>query len=101
MEGYGRSTSSRIVENGVEEIAQMCAGHATPSSRPLSSLKELLKNKTPNCSVYELIRCHTSCWKALPEEVKSGRNHKFENLIGETAKQVKSTYTSLLQLLPE
>ena len=49
--------------------------------------------------VFDLTRCYSRLWRALPENVKSGNDPKFSTLIDESLKQVKNSYQDLLKLL--
>lgn len=74
--------------------------HVPYSAGLLSLQSSLLQNKEP-CSIYERIRCHSKCWNALPETAKSGADSKLYSLADSTSRLIRSSYSSLLQLLPQ
>src|ERR1700710_2781756 len=69
---------------------------------PFESLFQQLQNKrsSKSSSTYDLVREYSRCWKELPEEFKAGRNGSRETLAIQALDLVKSSYTSLIDLLP-
>ena len=66
---------------------------------PLACLSFILRIIPDSWLVFDLIRCHSRLWQALPENVKSGNDPKFSTLVDESLKQVKNSYQNLLELL--
>jgi acyl-CoA synthetase (AMP-forming)/AMP-acid ligase II/acetyltransferase-like isoleucine patch superfamily enzyme/acyl carrier protein len=73
-----------------------------PSTAPLRSLSRVITTHkhTNGLSTFQLIQEYTRCWKALPENVKSGQTREHDELLKACLASVKSSYTSLLDLLP-
>jgi acyl-CoA synthetase (AMP-forming)/AMP-acid ligase II/acetyltransferase-like isoleucine patch superfamily enzyme/acyl carrier protein len=69
---------------------------------PLESLFYSLQHEKSNKgrSIYDLVREYSKCWKALPEEAKAGHNGPYGTLATQTLDLVKSSYASLIDLLP-
>lgn len=70
------------------------------SCLPLACLSYVLAAYPGRWPVFDLIRCHTKLWRALPEEAKSRRDSKAACLVATTSAQVKGSYQSLTDLLP-
>ena len=70
-----------------------------PSYVPLACLSFILRSTSDSWPVFDLIRCHSRLWRALPENFKSGNDPKSSTMVAESMKQVKASYQSLLQLL--
>ena len=88
-------------ENASQILSSPSPTSRTPNDIPLTVLRDDLVNRRISCSVYELIRLHTRCWKDLPETAKSGHGSEHNDLIETTSRLVKSSYASILDLLPE
>ncbi|MCJ1246778.1 hypothetical protein MMC30_003987 [Trapelia coarctata] len=71
-----------------------------PSCLPLACLSYALATYPGRWPVFDLIRCHTKLWRVLHEEAKSGRDLRAIRLVATTLAQVKSSYRSLIDLLP-
>jgi acyl-CoA synthetase (AMP-forming)/AMP-acid ligase II/acyl carrier protein len=89
-------TSSKALRT----IGSMEDGH-TSSVEPLTQLRNFLASSQSSCSLFELILCYARCWRQLPEATKSGRDTTHEDLVESTLRLVKSSYDSLLDLIPE
>ncbi|MCJ1478824.1 hypothetical protein MMC13_007508 [Lambiella insularis] len=72
----------------------------TPSYIPLASLSYVLTTFSGSWPVFDLIRCHSRLWRALPEEAKSGHASDNIDLVVTACTKVKSSYRDLLDLLP-
>lgn len=70
-----------------------------PSCVPLACLSFILRIIPDSFPVFDLTRCYSKLWLALPENVKSGNNPNFSTLVDESQKQVKNSYQDLLGLL--
>lgn len=70
-----------------------------PSCVPLACLSFILRVVPGSWPVFDLIRCHSRLWRALPDTVKSGHDSKFATLVDESLAQVKSSYRDLSDLL--
>jgi acyl-CoA synthetase (AMP-forming)/AMP-acid ligase II/acetyltransferase-like isoleucine patch superfamily enzyme/acyl carrier protein len=88
------------VSPSLHNLANTLSTSHTPSHMPLEYLKSYLTGKRSNNSIYDLIRFHTECWKRLPEDAKSGLGSEHDGLVETTSRLVKSSYTSILDLLP-
>ena len=70
-----------------------------PSYVPLACLSFILRSTSDSLPVFDLIRCRSRLWCALPENVKSGNDAKSSTMVDESLEQVKASYQNLLQLL--
>ena len=70
-----------------------------PSCVPLASFWFIVRIIPDRWPIFDLIRCHSRLWGALPESVKSGNDPKFLRLVDQSLKQVKDSYQDLLGLL--
>lgn len=61
-----------------------------------SFILQIIPNSWP---LFDLIRCHSRLWRALPENVKSGNDPRFSTLVDQSLQQVKTSYQDLLELL--
>ena len=66
---------------------------------PLACLSFILDTEPGPWPIFDLIRSYTKCWRALPEEAKSGQELTYSNLVEKTIHQVKGSYHSLTDLL--
>jgi len=73
---------------------------ASPSFAPLDVLSTLIESVPGNWPVFELVLAHTRAWKHLPEEAKAGRQTPHDALLWRSILQVKTSYSSLLDLIP-
>jgi len=73
---------------------------STPSFAPLDVLSTLIENAQGSWPVLELILAHTRAWKHLPEDAKAGRATAHDALLRRSIFQVKTSYSSLLDLIP-
>lgn len=79
----------------LESIPQ---GHE-PSCVPLASFSFIIRIIPDSWPAFDLIRCHSRLWGALPENVKSGNHPQFLRLVDESLNQVRNSYQDLLGLL--
>jgi acyl-CoA synthetase (AMP-forming)/AMP-acid ligase II/acetyltransferase-like isoleucine patch superfamily enzyme/acyl carrier protein len=87
------------VSPSLQNLASVLSANHIPSHIPLEYLNSYLKSKRHEDSIYDLIRFHTKCWKRLPEDAKSGRSSEHDGLLETTSSLVKSSYTSIFDLL--
>lgn len=73
----------------------------SPSSAPLEELSTILSTESGPWPVFDLFCCYTRLWKHLPEEVKAGRSSNNADLLERLSKQIKSTYSGIISLLPD
>ncbi|PSK44210.1 hypothetical protein B9Z65_190 [Elsinoe australis] len=71
-----------------------------PSTAPLSILSTLLSLDHRQWPVFDVHCSFARAWKHLPEVVKAGEESYDLDFASKVQHQVKSTYTSLLNLLP-
>jgi hypothetical protein len=69
-----------------------------PSYAPLDLLDTLLDSTSVGWPIFELILAHSRLWRHLPEDAKAGRTSTHAELLSKTLQQVKSSYSSLLDL---
>ncbi|KAJ4141732.1 hypothetical protein NW768_000949 [Fusarium equiseti] len=82
--------------------AQLLAALPTtgqPSTRPLHLLHALLEEVSGPWPVFDLVKCLTLVYKALPEDVKTGKDEKSALLLKQTSDLVKASYSSLAQFI--
>lgn len=73
---------------------------SSPSFAPLDLFSTLLDNKPGKWPVFELILAYARIWKHLPEDAKAGRPTPYDHLLQKSLYQIKSSYSSLLDLFP-
>jgi acyl-CoA synthetase (AMP-forming)/AMP-acid ligase II/acetyltransferase-like isoleucine patch superfamily enzyme/acyl carrier protein len=67
----------------------------------MKSLHDRLStSQQPIASPFELIQSYAKYWKLLPEDAKAGRSSEHDKLVRDTLALVKSSYSSMLDLLP-
>src|SRR6266480_4714774 len=106
MEDRLRASFSKYLPDGnipsyTKEFFNSISATQIPSARPLACLTACLAVNQHSLSVYELVRCYNKCWKSLPENAKSGLGSEYDGLIETTSRLVKSSYSSMLDLLPQ
>ena len=69
------------------------------SHRPLQLLHAILSDVPGPWPTFALIRCYSRLFKALPEEIKAGRDATLAPLVDATANLVKGSYSSFLDFL--
>ena len=70
-----------------------------PSCVPLACLLFILRIIPDSWLPFDLTRCYSRLWRALPESVKSDNDPQFSILVDESLKLVKNSYQNLLELL--
>lgn len=73
---------------------------SSPSFAPLDVLSTLIESVPGHWPVFELVLAHTRAWKHLPEDAKAGRQTPHDALLQRSILQVKTSYSSLLDLIP-
>ena len=66
---------------------------------PLACLSFILKIIPDSWLPFDLTRCYSRLWRALPESIKSGNDSQLSTLVDESLKLVKNSYQNLLELL--
>ena len=92
------TNGARPREASVSLLESIPRSHES-SCVPLACFSFLLQIIPDSWPVFDLIRCYSRVWRALPENVKSGNDPRFSTLVDKSLQQVQNSYQDLLELL--